>query len=104
MPQNQVTLNGNKSHDDHEIVAWEWTRKSSQPGQVEAPADTNNMRTPYPTISNLEEGTYTFVLKVKDSKGQTAEDEVNIYVKPAVNLPPKADAGKDVEISLPQTW
>ncbi len=39
-------------------------------------ADTNNMRTPHPHLSNLEEGVYTFVLKVTDAKGQSDEDEV----------------------------
>ena len=31
--------------------------------------------------------------KVIDGKGQSAEDEVNVYVKPPVNLPPTAHAG-----------
>ncbi len=39
-----------------------------------------------------------------DIKGQSSEDEVNVYVKPPVNQPPKADAGEDKEISLPTTW
>lgn len=45
-------------------------------GGKELAADTNNMRTPHPHLSNLEEGVYTFVLKVTDSKGQTSEDQV----------------------------
>ena len=60
------------------------------------------MRTAHPTISNLEIGTYTFVLKVTDAKGQDATDEVNVYVKPSINRPPEAKAGPDQEISLPQ--
>jgi hypothetical protein len=53
------------------------------------------MRTPQPTISNLERGTYTLILKVTDQKDQTSEDEVNVYVQETANEAPKADAGKD---------
>ena len=60
------------------------------------------MRTSSPTLSNLEEGTYTFELVVTDAKGQTAKDEVKVYVKAAINLPPEPNAGEDQEISLPQ--
>ena len=41
-----------------------------------------NMDTPQPTVSNLEPGVYTFVLKATDKNGQTNEDEVVVYVKP----------------------
>ena len=64
LPQREVTLSGNQSADDHGIVSWEWTRKASVPGAKELAADTQNMRTQNPRISNLEEGMYTFILKV----------------------------------------
>ncbi len=52
-------------------MSWEWTRKQSPPsddgGGRELAADTANMRTAHPRLSNLEEGTYTFVLKVNIS-------------------------------------
>ena len=63
----QVTLNGNQSSDDHGIVSWEWTRKVLPDSAKELAADTANMRTAQPTISNLEEGTYTFILKAGNS-------------------------------------
>ena len=70
---------------------------------VTGPAvDTQDMRTAHPTLSNLEEGMYTFVLKVTDAKGHASEDEVNVYVKPPNNQPPKAEAGDDIQTSLPQ--
>ena len=72
--------------------------------EKELAADTANMRTAQPTISNLEQGTYTFILKVTDAKEQHSESEVNVYVKAAANEGPKADAGTDIEISLPKTW
>ena len=104
LPQNEVVLHGNQSTDDHGIVSWEWTRKSAGENAKELAADSTDMRTAHPKLANLEEGTYTFVLKVTDAKGQSAEDEVSVYVKPAINLPPNADAGSDIEISLPINW
>lgn len=92
-----MTLHGNQSSDDHGIVSWEWTRKAEGP---ELAADSTNMRTAHALLSNLEEGTYTFVLKVTDAKGQTATDEVNVYVKPAINMPPTANAGPDQVFAL----
>ena len=67
VPSLQVTLNGNQSSDDHGIVSWEWTRKVLPDSAKELAADTANMRTAQPTISNLEEGTYTFILKAGNS-------------------------------------
>ena len=64
-PWLKVNLNGNQSSDDHGIVSWEWTRKVLPDSEKELAADTANMRTAQPTISNLEEGTYTFILKVR---------------------------------------
>ena len=64
-----------------------------------------NMKTSKPTISNLEPGIHTFVLKVTDEKGQTSEDEVNIYVQESgeeeKDYPPTVNAGKDIVIQLP---
>jgi hypothetical protein len=37
------------------------------------------MRTPHPHLSNLEEGVYTFTLKVTDAKGQSDEDQVKTF-------------------------
>lgn len=52
-------------------------------------------RTPYLKLSNLEEGMYTFVLKVTDSSDQSSEAEVHVFVKPPSNEPPEANAGRD---------
>ncbi len=100
LPKNEITLNGNKSKDDHGIVQWEWTRS----GETNLAADSKDTRTSHPHLSNLEEGTYTYNLKVTDAKGQTNEDEVTIYVQPPKNQPPSANAGKDRGISLPKNW
>jgi hypothetical protein len=91
---------GNQSSDDHGITNWEWTRSGAQ----DLAADTKDMRTPHPHISNLEVGTYTFILKVTDAKGQSSESMVNVYVKAPTNDPPVANAGKNKSISLPKSW
>lgn len=52
LPHNSVTLNGTLSTDDHEIVAWEWTKDSSDESKA---ADMQNTRTPLLSLSHLEE-------------------------------------------------
>lgn len=102
LPVKNVTLNGSLSTDDHGIVAWEWTKSSSDQNKA---VDIQDTRTPYPRLSNLEEGLYTFVLRVTDNANQTSSpSEVHVFVKPPTNKPPVAIAGKNVTLSLPQTW
>ena len=83
------------------IVSWEWTRSGDSD---RLPADITNTRTSHAHLANLEEGTYTFQLKVTDSKDQSSEDTVTIYVQSPKNQPPTANAGQDQEISLPQNF
>lgn len=85
------------------IVSYEWTRVQDD-DKDQLPADITETRTPHPKLSNLEEGTYKFKLKVTDIKDQSSEDSVTIYVQPPRNQPPTADAGSDTEISLPQNF
>lgn len=61
-------------------------------------------RTPYLHLSNLEEGVYTFTLKVTDSANQSSTAQVHVFVKPPTNQPPVANGGGNITISLPQTW
>lgn len=100
LPENSVTLDGTLSSDDHEIVAWEWTKSSDSSKAV----DMQDTRTPFLKLSNLEEGIYTFVLKVTDASNQSNTASVRVFVKPPTNRPPKASAGQNVTINLPQNW
>lgn len=93
LPNNNVTLNGTASSDDHEIVAWEWTKDASDEAKA---VDMQNTRTPYVQLSNLEEGMYTFVLKVTDGSGQSSTAKVHVFVKPPTNSPPLVKAGANV--------
>ncbi|KAG7209539.1 hypothetical protein KM043_015619 [Ampulex compressa] len=100
LPQNTLTLNGNSSTDDRGIASWEWTKSPSDQNKA---VDMQNTRTPYLQLSNLEEGMYTFVLKVTDTSDQSNTAKVHVFVKPPTNKPPKADAGDDITIALPET-
>ncbi|XP_023176257.2 dyslexia-associated protein KIAA0319-like protein [Drosophila hydei] len=101
LPNNNVTLNGTASSDDHEIVEWEWTKDASDEAKA---VDMQRTRTPYVQLSNLEEGMYTFVLKVTDSSKQSSTAKVHVFVKPPTNSPPTANAGANVTTSLPVNW
>lgn len=97
LPNNNVTLNGTASSDDHEIVAWEWTKDANDEAKA---VDMQNTRTPYVQLSNLEEGMYTFVLKVTDGSGQSSAAKVHVFVKPPTNSPPTAVAGGNTVIGV----
>lgn len=101
LPKNNVTLNGNLSTDDKGIASWEWTKS---PGDQDKAVDMQNTHTPYLQLSHLEEGMYTFVLKVTDDAGQSSSSDVHVFVKPPTNKPPIANAGANVTIALPRTW
>ncbi|XP_058449707.1 dyslexia-associated protein KIAA0319-like protein [Malaya genurostris] len=101
LPNNNVTLNGSLSKDDHEIVAWEWTKASTDQSKA---VDMQNTRTPYLQLSNLEEGVYAFELKVTDAKNQSSTSIVHVFVKMPTNIPPVASAGTNYTINLPQNW
>ncbi|XP_044740297.1 dyslexia-associated protein KIAA0319-like protein [Chrysoperla carnea] len=101
LPNNELTLNGNLSTDDHEITSWEWTKGPSDANKA---VDMQNTRSPYLKLSHLEEGYYTFVLRVTDSAGQSNSAEVHVFVKQASHKPPEAHAGVNQTINLPQTW
>uniref|UniRef100_A0A182M2I7 MANSC domain-containing protein n=1 Tax=Anopheles culicifacies TaxID=139723 RepID=A0A182M2I7_9DIPT len=102
LPNNNVTLNGSLSKDDNGIVAWEWTKISTNQSKA---VDMQNTRTPFLQLSNLEEGVYAFELKVTDAKNQSSTSMVHVFVKPPTNRPPVAKAGVNgTTIYLPQTW
>ncbi|XP_076083031.1 dyslexia-associated protein KIAA0319-like protein isoform X6 [Mytilus galloprovincialis] len=97
LPQNSVILNGNLSTDDKGISEYEWIKAADD----KLTADMTGVRTEFLHLSNLQEGDYTFTLKVTDAAKQTSSAEVHVFVKPDVNHPPKADAGGTKTIYLP---
>nr|CAG4640616.1 EOG090X00QS [Eulimnadia texana] len=106
----ELIINGNQSTDDHGIVTWEWTRPVNPKGETgpgldqPKPVDMRDTNTPYLHLSNLEEGMYTFQLKVTDVAEQSSTAQVHVFVQPPNRVPPKIEAGPDVVLSLSTNW
>ena len=96
LPSSSVTLNGSGAPGaGHSIVSYAWSKIS---GPV-----TYNITSPTSastTVTGLIVGTYVFRLTVTDDASATATADVQVTVN-AVNIPPAANAGSDVTITLP---
>jgi hypothetical protein len=99
-PADSTTVDGTNSRDpDGSISEWVW-RKVAGPASYMI----TNASTARTTISALTVGIYMFELLVKDNKGLQARDTMQvIVVDPSTNLPPIANAGADIHITLPVT-
>ncbi|KAK4299125.1 hypothetical protein Pmani_028567 [Petrolisthes manimaculis] len=100
LPQTETILYGNSSTDDHGIAEWEWTKGPKDSGKA---VDMQDTRTPFLRLSNLEEGHYQFILRVTDSIGQSSNTSVYVYVQKPNLSAPKASAGDDRQLVLPNT-
>lgn len=98
LPQNTITLNGNQSSDDHQIVLYEW---SPGPGGESKEMVMQGMQTPYLHLSELQEGEYTFRLTVTDSSGQQSTALVAVTVQAESNQAPVAVVGPNQELLFP---
>ncbi|WP_276485222.1 PKD domain-containing protein [Paraflavitalea pollutisoli] len=99
LPTNSTVLNGSASTDpngNNTIASYKWTRTSGT-GQFTL-ANANAATT---ALTDLVEGIYTFQLEVTDNGGLKHTDEVEVLVKPIPNRAPLANAGSDINITLP---
>src|SRR6185369_7337307 len=97
LPTNSTRLSGSGSDPDGTIVAYRW---KSVVGPKEFTI--NSPTRASTTISNLVKGVYNFELTVTDNSGATDKDTVVITVMAAPpNQSPKANAGADINITLP---
>ena len=97
LPNNSTQLQGSTVDGNGTVVSYSWTKTS---GPAQFSIDNNALSNP--TLSNLEVGTYVFTLTASDNAGGLDTDEVTIVVNPAPsNTPPTANAGADVDITLP---
>lgn len=93
LPTNSVVLNGSGSDSDGSISSYTWTKVSG------GSASLNGASTPNLNASGLGQGNYVFRLTVKDNKGASKSDDVNVKVSASSssgNTPPTANAGTDV--------
>ncbi len=98
LPENSLNLNGSASDADGNIVSILWEQLSGpNAANIGSPSNLNT------SISFLVEGSYTFSLTVIDDGGEEVTDNVSITVVPELaNDPPVADAGNDLEVTLPE--
>jgi len=99
LPANTAQLNGSGTDPDGSITAYAWAQTSGpNTATIASPASAAT------GLSNLVQGVYSFRLTVTDNRGGTAFDDVVITVHaapPPPNVSPSANAGADLEITLP---
>lgn len=85
LPTNSVTLTGTASDPENKIASRAWTKVSGPTAGKLAGTTTNTL-----SLTELAQGTYVFRFTVKDEKGATASDTVNVVVnaQPAPPPPP----------------
>ncbi|HEX2847695.1 MAG TPA: PKD domain-containing protein [Chitinophagaceae bacterium] len=98
LPVNTVTLNGSGTDAENSTLTFQWSFLSG-PAQysIVSPAQNETV------VNNLVEGSYRFVLQVKDAQGLSAKDTVTVTVNAAStgNQPPVAYTGANRSITLP---
>ena len=97
LPTNSASLTGTATgNGGATISSTQWTQTAGP-----STATIGSATTLSPTVSNLAVGTYTFLLTVTDSKGQTSSSTVKVIVNDAPAVPPTVSAGTDQTITLP---
>jgi poly(3-hydroxybutyrate) depolymerase len=96
LPTNQVTLQGSAKSEGGMIMEYAWRKAKGGTARLSGEKSSRL------SVEDLEQGEYVFELKVKNDRGISATDHVKVVVKkkPA-NQAPVADAGRDMNISLP---
>ncbi len=96
LPTNTVILPGSANDSDGSIASLLWTQVSG-PSAVLVNETTNTL-----TAQSLVEGIYVFRLSATDNEGGEGSDDVQVTVNaPVANQPPVANAGPDIQITLP---
>ncbi len=102
LPTNNIALSGSASYDsDGSIVEYYWAQSSGP-----STATIGNNFSVSTTASNLVQGTYIFVLQVKDNAGAMGYSMKTVTVKSATtvaagNQSPVSNAGADAAVTLP---
>ncbi|MBS1603271.1 MAG: PKD domain-containing protein, partial [Bacteroidetes bacterium] len=97
LPTNSVTLNGSASSSpDGSALTYAWSYVSGPSAYTIV-----NPSAAQTTVTGLVQGTYTFLLKVTNTQGNTATTSVIVLVNPAAVITPVANAGSNITITLP---
>ncbi len=96
LPTNSVSLSGSGTDPDGTITNYLW-RKISGP----AGSSITNTSVAVTSVTGLVQGVYQFELKVTDDDGATDTDTVQVTVNEAPNQGPTANAGSNLNITLP---
>ena len=97
LPTNSVNLSGTGTDSDGSISSYAWSSVSG-PASISFSSSTAAST----TVSGLTAaGTYVIRLTVKDNKGASGTNDINIIVKPNLNIPPTSNAGADKSLTLP---
>lgn len=98
LPINKVTLDGSASYDpDGNIVSYTWSKISGPAAfNIQSPSAAKT------DVTGLVQGVYVFRLTVKDDRNGTRTDDVQVTVLEAINIPPVANVGSNIEIRLPK--
>jgi gliding motility-associated-like protein len=94
LPANSTTLTGSGNDSDGIIASYLWTKVSGPTATLTGDATASL------DLTNLVAGSYVFQLVVTDDKGASDTDDVLVTVN-AANVPPTANAGGDISITLP---
>ena len=92
LPTNSVSLSGNGTDPDGSVVAYLWTKISGP-----AAGTITSATAAATTVTGMGAGIYKFELRVTDNSGAFGRDTVQVIV----NIPPVANAGNDISITLP---
>ncbi|MEO6489288.1 MAG: Ig-like domain-containing protein [Ferruginibacter sp.] len=96
LPVNSITLSGSATDADGIVTNFDWSKLSGPAGAV-----ISDSYLAITQVTGLVQGVYQFKLTVTDNSGETATDLMQVTVNPAPNQPPTANAGPDLEITLP---
>jgi hypothetical protein len=95
LPQDSIQLNAVGTDAEFNIRSYAWSQLSGTAATIVNPASATTK------VTGLKAGTYVFRVRATDLLGLFAEDDVQVVVSSAMNLPPVVSAGSDTSITLP---
>jgi len=95
LPTSQTVLTAVASDPDGTIVSYQWQQIAGNAATIVSPTAASTQ------ITGLTESVSVFRVTVTDNSGAQASDIVQITVQGVGNVPPVANAGGDINISLP---